>query len=177
MRRARRPARWRRWLLPLTPSLVVGLALAGWLAWRLTRWPPPDPAAFVDVSQPMLVTDVEGDGALRLEDGRRVRMIGVGMPDPSSPAFPRAIAFLHQQAVGRHVRLELDRERRDSHRRLLAYVYVGEMLLNEELIRAGHARADLASPYSSEMQRHFRAAEDAARLEKRGLWAEDPPLR
>jgi len=119
---------------------------------------------------------VDGD-TLLLEEGTRVRLIGVDTPEsvaPNRPVEPlgtEAAEFTRSQVEGRHVTLGFDRERRDRYRRILAYVYVDDRLLNEELIRAGFSRAETRFPYDPEMKRRFRTAEDEARGAHRGLWA------
>jgi endonuclease YncB( thermonuclease family) len=50
---------------------------------------------------------------------------------------------------GKQVGLEFDRQRKDTYKLLLAYVYVGDMMLNAELVRIGAPRlgagADMAA--------------------------------
>ena len=41
--------------------------------------------------------------------------------------------------AGKSVRLEFDVQRRDKYGRLLAYVWVADTLVNEELVRRGYA--------------------------------------
>ncbi len=58
----------------------------------------------------------------------KVRYIGVNASD------------VNRQLVNRHqVRLELDVQERDRYGRLLAYVYVGDQMVNAELVRRGDA--------------------------------------
>ena len=56
------------------------------------------------------------------------------------------------------MRLTFGLERRDQHDRFLAFVWNGDVLLNEELIRAGLAEARLGYRYSNSMKRRFAAA-------------------
>ena len=72
------------------------------------------------------------------------------------------------------VRLELDVERFDEYDRTLAYVYLGETLINEEVIRQGFSRAETRYPFSDRMKRKFRRAEELAREARRGIWENDP---
>lgn len=119
---------------------------------------------------------VDGD-TLLLEDRTRVRLLGVDTPETKHPDRPvdplglQAAEFMRRHVEGRAVRLEFDRERRDRFGRVLAYVYAGDLLLNEELIRAGYSRAETYFPYSEQMKRRFRAAEEQARGARRGGWA------
>jgi micrococcal nuclease len=72
------------------------------------------------------------------------------------------------------VRLQFDRERMDHYGRFLAYVWVGDKLLNEELIRHGLGKALTGYPYSESMKRRFRRAEEDARGARRGIWSLEP---
>ena len=69
------------------------------------------------------------------------------------------------------MRLQFDKERLDRYDRFLAYVFVGDRMLNEELARAGLARVELKFHYSSTMKNRFRKAEDEARTARRGIWS------
>ncbi|MGD9646783.1 MAG: thermonuclease family protein [Pirellulales bacterium] len=122
---------------------------------------------------------VDGD-TLLLVNRARVRLIGVDTPEtvrPNHPVEPwgaEASRFT-QEFIGRGpVRLTFDQERRDRFERFLAYVWVDERLLNEELVRAGLARAELGFHYSNAMKKRFRDAERAAQQERLGLWSQRP---
>jgi len=119
---------------------------------------------------------IDGD-TLLLVGGERVRLLGIDTPESVAPGRPveplgrEASAFTERLAEGKAVRLGFDKERTDRYGRLLAYVYVGEVLLNEEIIRAGLSEAQPQHPYSGVMKRRFRDAEQEARERRRGLWA------
>ena len=66
--------------------------------------------------------------------------------------------------------LDLDRRRLDNAGHFLAYVYVDGRLLNEELIRAGLAQADLYPGDNQTMHRNFVKAEKEAKKAGRGIW-------
>jgi len=126
---------------------------------------------------PFLVERVVDGDTLLLEGGTRVRLIGVDTPEsvkPDSPVEPlgrEAAEFTRSRVERQRVTLQYDRERRDQYQRVLAYVYVGEAMLNEELIRAGFSRAETRFPYDQGMKNRFRKAEQEAREARRGLWA------
>ncbi|MBC7853273.1 MAG: thermonuclease family protein [Pirellulaceae bacterium] len=67
--------------------------------------------------------------------------------------------------------LDLDRRRLDSAGHYLAYVYADGRLLNEELIRAGLAQADLYPGDNQTMHRNLVQAEKEAKRASRGIWA------
>lgn len=172
-----RSPRWRPRNRRSNPRFWMALALALVAAWRL--WSvgdvPPGPLRH-DGGEAFVQRAVDGD-TLLLGDGRRVRLIGVDTPEtkregtPVQPWGPEAHEFAAQMVEGRNVRLEFDQEREDKYGRVLAYVYVGDRMLNEELLRAGLGRVLLKFPYREEMKRRFRQAEEAAREARRGIWS------
>lgn len=124
---------------------------------------------------------VDGD-TLLLETGERLRLLGVDTPETVKPNHPverlgrEASEFTGRFVEGKRVRLGFDKERRDRYGRLLAYVYVDDLLLNEELLRAGLGEAQLQYPYSNVMKKRFRNAEEEARRAERGLWEKTPVI-
>ncbi|MFC1596587.1 thermonuclease family protein [Planctomycetota bacterium] len=121
---------------------------------------------------------VDGD-TLLLANRARVRLQGVDTPEtvkpnhPVEPFGPEASEFTRQfvAQAGGAVRLQFDRERIDKYGRHLAYVWAGERMLNEELVREGLATAETGFRYSQSMKTRFRRAEDEARAARRGIWS------
>lgn len=123
---------------------------------------------------------IDGD-TVELADGRLVRYIGVDTPevrrrqdghwivDPE-PLGQAAAAFNRRLVEGRPVRLEYDVQTHDRYGRVLAYVYVGEVMVNAELLRMGFAQP-LTIPPDVKYADRFRALAEEARREHRGLWA------
>ena len=95
---------------------------------------------------------VDGDTFVLADAKEHVRLIGADTPEtvkpnwPVEPWGPEATAFTKQFLAGGEVRLEFDGPPRDKYGRMLAFVWVGDRMLNEELIRAGLARAELQYP-------------------------------
>lgn len=108
----------------------------------------------------------------------RVRLLGIDTPEtvkpnhPIEPWGPEAAAFTRDFLAGGRAELRLDRRRKDRYDRFLAYVYVEDRMLNEELVRAGLARASHYPGDSPQIARRLRQAEEAARQARRGLWSE-----
>ena len=128
-----------------------------------------------------VVTDVvDGDTIeVLLADGAEedVRYIGIDTPESVKPGEPvqcgalRASDANERLVAGRRVRLQFDAERRDRYGRLLAYVYVGELFVNAELVRRGLARTLTIEPNDS-FAPSLRRLESAAGRTGRGLWGE-----
>lgn len=108
----------------------------------------------------------------------RLRLLGIDCPEtvhpdrPVEPWGPEATAFTSDFVQGRTLRLVYDRRRTDSYDRYLAYVFVDERLLNEELVRSGLAVVKTFPGDSESVARRLRAAEKEARENARGVWSE-----
>jgi micrococcal nuclease len=96
----------------------------------------------------VVVHSVDGD-TIRVDINGRVqsvRYIGVNAPEVrhptkgKQPGRDEATAVNRRLVEGRTVRLELDVRERDRNGRLLAYIYVGQTMVNAELVRLGYAR-------------------------------------
>lgn len=120
---------------------------------------------------------VDGD-TVELENGQQVRYIGIDTPetvDPRRPVgcFGRESSDKNKELVdGKTVRLVKDISEADKYGRLLRYVYVDDIFVNEYLVREGYAKAS-SYPPDVEYRELFREAESDARISKRGLWADD----
>lgn len=127
---------------------------------------------------------VDGD-TLLLTSGARVRLQGIDTPEtvaedrPVEAWGPEASTFTNDfvRDAGRQVRLTFSLERKDRHDRFLAFVWNGDVMLNEELVRAGLAHARLDYRYGSAMKRRLAAAQDEARREGRGIWSDPAVLQ
>jgi endonuclease YncB( thermonuclease family) len=119
---------------------------------------------------------IAGD-TLSLSTGEAVRLIGVDTPETRHPKElmhppgTEALAFAVQLVEGKKVRLEFDRQRKDRYKRLLAYVYVGDIMLNAELVRQGYAQV-VTLPPNVKYQQLLLQLQREAREAKRGLWGE-----
>lgn len=127
---------------------------------------------------------VDGD-TLLLSNGIRVRLMGVDTPETVKPRSevepfgPEATAFTKQAIAqnGNRVYIRLDCDRFDKYGRNLAFVYLGEsdsadaVFLNEELVRAGLAKAIMTFNYSMSIKRRLYKAQKEAIDNHRGIWS------
>lgn len=126
---------------------------------------------------------VDGDTVL-LTSGARVRLQGINTPETVKPDHsvepwgPEASQFTKDfiKNAGNKVRLSFSLERKDRYDRFLAFAWNGEVMLNEELIRAGLARARRDYRYSEAMKRRFTQAQDEAQRAGRGIWSNSVAL-
>jgi len=124
---------------------------------------------------PFRVTRVLDGDTLELDNGERVRLIGVDAPETHHPELPvqrfgeESTEFLKRFAEGFECTLEYEPSNiRDQYGRLLAYVFVGNRLANAEIIRRGYAYAYTRFPFRR--QAEFIALEREARERQYGLW-------
>ncbi len=160
-------------------GLVVGSVCALIVLWRII-------AANTGPALPEVLAEgmyevrrvVDGD-TLVLTTGARVRLQGIDTPETVREGFaveswgPQASQFTKDfiSRADNRVRLTFSLERKDRHDRFLAFVWDGEAMLNEELVRAGLAHARLDYRYSGAMKRRLARAQDEARRAGRGLWS------
>ncbi len=161
-----RPERW------VLVALLIALAI-----WRVWHAPPTlETPSALEPGSYRIARAVDGD-TLLLDNGARLRLIGVNTPEsvhperPPEPLGAEAAAFTRQMVEGRSVELTFDRERQDRYGRFLAYVWIDGNLLNETLIRQGYGRATLQYNYSESMKRRFKNAQTQAQAERLGIWA------
>lgn len=117
----------------------------------------------------------DGD-TIGLDDGTRVRLIGIDAPEVDSPYSKKepfgeeSKAFLASLVLNRQVSLVQGDPPRDKYGRLLAYVYVDGVLVNGRMIREGWARA--YRRYYHPWRDLFIVYEREARSRKLGVWSE-----
>ena len=106
----------------------------------------------------------------------KVRYVGINTPEvhhPTKGEEPggREAAQVNRRLVeGKRVRLELDVRERDRYGRLLAYVWVGDVMVNAELVRLGYAQV-MTIPPNVRHQELLLKLQREAREAGRGLWA------
>ncbi|HET8568554.1 MAG TPA: thermonuclease family protein [Candidatus Limnocylindria bacterium] len=104
-----------------------------------------------------------------------VRYIGIDTPETVDPrrdvqCFGREAATANAALVAdKTVDLEKDVSETDRFGRLLRYVYVGDAMVNAELVRRGFAKATTYPP-DVKYQERFVALEAEARRAEAGLW-------
>lgn len=145
--------------------MLVGLS-APLYARQNARQNRPLPIENKDVSVKRII---DGD-TIVLQGGRLVRLIGIDAPEINTRFGPRARAFLKELIRGKSVRLVFDVNKTDRHGRALAYVYKNDVFVNEQIVLNGFARA-MAIPPNIAHAETFRAAEQVARTESRGVWS------
>jgi len=164
--------RWVRWV-----ARAMGLALLGVAAVA-------GATIGLEAREPLsgrVVRVMDGDTIAVRVDKRvlTVRYIGINtrdvrMPGDSMSAGPtEAAEFNRALVLGQTVRLEMDAQEKDAQGRMLAYVYVGDLMVNAELVANGYAAVAIAPPnvMHGEMLQNLQRQ---ARLLKVGRWRDSP---
>jgi micrococcal nuclease len=129
-----------------------------------------------------VVRIVSGDTLSVFVNGQveRVRYIGVTAPDPGEgeeagdPQGREAVQFNRGLLNAKNVRLELDVQERDPEGRLLAYVWLGDVMANAEVIARGYGQVVTGGPNVRYQEMLLRLQEEA-RAARRGIWKSAGP--
>lgn len=135
---------------------------------------PPSPTLRVisNLEEALVVRVIDGDTVV-IEGGERLRYIGMDTPESTTQheCFGDEATERNRDLVeGRVVALETDVSDRDRFGRLLRYVYVDGVMVNELLVREGFATVSTYPP-DVKYQERFLAAQTAARQAEAGLWS------
>lgn len=127
----------------------------------------PDPASSDETARVQRVFD--GDTVL-LTDGRKVRYLGINTPEWQEPFHLKAKRFNESLVLGKEVRLEFDDEREDTYGRLLAYLYVGDEMVNAKLVEEGLAHV-FFFPSNKKHKALLMKLQGKARDRNAGIWS------
>lgn len=119
---------------------------------------------------------IDGD-TIEIEGGKRVRYIGMNTPEiETSECYATEAAKVNSDLVlGKEVKLEKDISETDEYGRLLRYVYLGNVLINDKLINDGLARIMTVSP-DIKYRELFKQSEEYAIKNGSGVWSACPKL-
>ncbi|MDO8657601.1 MAG: thermonuclease family protein [Candidatus Levybacteria bacterium] len=106
---------------------------------------------------------------------KTVRYIGIDTPETVDPrksvqCFGKEASAKNKELVGGGaVGLEKDISETDKYGRLLRYVYMGDLLINQFLVAEGYAYSS-SYPPDIKYQDKFKVAEQQAKASNKGLW-------
>ncbi|TCS78243.1 thermonuclease family protein [Tepidibacillus fermentans] len=130
--------------------------------------------------QAKVIRVVDGDTFVAKVEGKeeKIRLLLVDTPEtvhPQKPVEPfgkEASQFTKEKLRDQTVGLEFDVQERDKYGRLLAYVYLPDgSMLNELLLEKGLAQVVVFQPNVKYVDR-FREIQKKARENKVGIWSE-----
>jgi endonuclease YncB( thermonuclease family) len=115
------------------------------------------------------VRDVIDGDTVVLDDGRKVRYLGINAPEHGQPYARDATNVNRRLVSGLPVRLEFDQIREDRHGRLLAYVHRDGALVNEQLLAEGLAHV-FSIPPNTRYAERFLHVQRKAKAARKGMW-------
>jgi micrococcal nuclease len=166
--------------------LIAAIILLG-LFTKEARMPKPElsdggqatsSASLTATSSARVVRVIDGD-TIEIETGQKVRYIGIDTPETTDTrrpvmCFGKEAKLENEKMVnGKTVRLEKDISETDKYGRLLRYVYINDVFVNDYLVRQGFAHASTFPPDVT-FAKQFVAAQEEARVGGKGLWSGCP---
>lgn len=151
---------------PLDPDIPVSQTV---LTSTPTSAPTPTTSTPVPETTFAIVSEVIDGDTIKLQNGDRIRLLGINTPEMGQPHYDEATNRLKELIEGKNVTLEKDVEDKDQYGRLLRHIYVDDTFVNLEMVREGYANIYIISPnikYSNE----FKKAEEEAKIAGRGVW-------
>jgi micrococcal nuclease len=150
--------------------IAMGMCTLVRVIWWAMRTPEPLPPPSVpfdpgDTLSAQLLWVVDGTTIQVDLDGGHERVGYLGIAALGPPTTEANCHLVQDQRVW----LELDLPLRDGDGRLLAYVYVGDLMVNAELVRLGYAQVATYPP-NVKYQELFLRLQREAREAGRGLW-------
>lgn len=159
-----------------SPAIFALMVLAILLLLKLpdavNDTPPVTPTTSVRVTRV-----IDGD-TVEVEDGRRIRLLGIDAPEigydgvPSDAGAESSREWLRQRIGGASVQLRFGPEQLDRYGRTLAWIYLpGGELINRELLQAGQARLLTRFGLPADLSTELHQAVAEARIRKLGIWS------
>ena len=162
---------------PMTPAAKAMFIFAVLMVLRLVVFRP-ELASDGKPRTNVFVTHVIDGDTFDLDDGTRVRMLGIDAPEAGfggktpQPFSAAATEWLKDRIEDHEVALRIDYPKTDRYGRTLAWVFEADgTLVNELMLREGRVKllADFGLP--ADLEPILRKAEAEARIRKVGVWA------
>lgn len=128
--------------------------------WMLAQFVNPILAARND-ERTMVTKVIDGDSIVT-EGGKQIRLLGIDADERGRPCYEEATAWLEELVLNKEVRLEEDGRNQDKYKRYLRWVWLGNTLINEEIVAEGFAvaRTNDGGKYVSRIKSAEKRAEE-----------------
>jgi micrococcal nuclease len=165
----------------LTPIVVLILILLMGSGCETVATAPTEVSAATARTEVMLLDVVDGDTIwVRMPDGSKEKVRYIGIDAPEIAHADSAGEYLGEEATAHNaellaagpLRIETDVDERDDFGRLLAYVWAGNVFVNERMVLDGYAWAHNYPPNLTRQEQLW-DAHDKARAAGIGIWAEE----
>jgi len=121
------------------------------------------------VSEKFVVSRIIDGDTLELNTGEKVRLICIDTPERGEEYYEEASDRLSELVLNKEVSLEKDVSEADRYDRLLRYIYVDDVFVNDVLVREGLAKAYRYQPDTSKCD-EIEVSEAQAKEEELKLW-------
>ncbi|MBU7046333.1 MAG: thermonuclease family protein [Theionarchaea archaeon] len=125
---------------------------------------------FTRAEDTLICTAVVDGDTFKLETGETVRLIGIDAPELSQPGGEESREYLTHLILNKGISLEKGHEDRDKYNRLLRFVYIDSICINEEMIKQGYAEARYLT---DSIREYYIQLEIGAEITRAGLWSAD----
>lgn len=115
---------------------------------------------------------IDGD-TIELTGGDKLRLLSIDTPEKGEPFYEEACHFLADLALGKTARIEYANVRRDRYGRLLGYLYIDTVFVNEAILARGLGNLYLFKDTDQGRAEtgQLLAAQREALGAKRGVWS------
>jgi micrococcal nuclease len=121
------------------------------------------------ISKIAFVSEVYDGDTIKTKNGEIIRYIGINSPEKTDPFYQEALTKNSSLVINKNISLELDATQKDRYGRTLAYVYVGSVFVNLEMVKAGLAVSETIQS-NIKHQDEIVSAQKAAREKCLGIW-------
>ena len=152
-------------VIRLVVIAIILLGVAIGLVARYSLWYTPSTP---QMEQVLVARVIDGD-TIELQDGRRVRYLGIDTPETDEYYYTEATAKNRELVEGKIVELQSGKRDQDKYDRLLRYVYIDGVFVNAELVAQGYATAYIFDP-NERFSQVLVQLEQYAKMKNKGLW-------
>ncbi len=160
-------------------QLLIALVFILGIGLVIRTLPQGDVSADQFPSEGQVAEVIDGDTILLLS-GEKIRYLGINAPEVRvrrgrrwvyrpQPFGKEATEYNRDLVSGKWISLEYDHKKKDNYGRLLAYVTVGDLFVNGEIVRRGLALVDVRRP-NYRYQSNLLALQEEARAQCQGMW-------
>lgn len=119
--------------------------------------------------QPFMVKRIIDGDTIEIDTGEQVRYIGIDTPEIGQPYAVEATQKNRNLVQDKTILLERDVLYKDRYNRVLGYVWVDDIMVNNELIKGGYAKI-LTIPPDTKYEYQFKLSQRYAQDHALGLW-------
>lgn len=123
------------------------------------------------ITQGTVTRIIDGDN-LELDNAKSIRLYGINCPEKGQKFSKEAIDLSTKLALNNQIRLDYQPNyQTDRWNRLLAYVFINDTFLNEQLVRQGFCEVTIYKKRAKlKYQDELLNAQNQAKQEKLGKW-------